>query len=95
MITSPDAPRAVARPRATVLGAFVEGWRRTLHAPGVTVAVWIVMTLVSLPPAALLPEDFTTTLRAGTTSERTLQGWDADWTGVSGVGPQRIFTSFT
>jgi hypothetical protein len=76
---------ASTRPRATVVGAFVEGWRRALRAPAVVVAVWAITTLVTMPLAATLHQDITTQLGASTAAERALQGWDPDWTGEFAV----------
>ena len=70
-----------ARPRATVLGAFVEGWRRAARAPGVVIAVWAVTTLVTLPLAATLHGAIATQLGPSTAAEAALRGWDLDWTG--------------
>jgi hypothetical protein len=39
------------RPRATVLGAFLEGWRRTLGAPAVTVCLLAAILLLAQPLA--------------------------------------------
>jgi hypothetical protein len=69
------------RPRATVLGAFLEGWRRTMRAPGLVLAVWVVTTVVTLPLAAMVHDDITTHLGSSAAAERALRGWDLDWTG--------------
>lgn len=83
------------RPRATVLGAFIEGWRRTLRAPGVTMAVWIVTTLVTLPLAATLHDDIVTHLGPSTMAERAVEGWDLDWTGEFADQAQGVSATFT
>lgn len=74
-----------------MIGAFLEGWRRTLRAPGVTAAIWLVTAIVTLPLAATLHDDIVTHLGASTSAERALNGWDPDWTGefadqAQGVG---------
>lgn len=83
------------RPRATVLGAFIEGWRRTLRAPGVTAGVWLVTTLVTLPLAAVLHDDIVTHLGPSTMAERALEGWDLDWTGEFASQAQGVSATFT
>ncbi len=83
------------RPRATVLGAFIEGWRRTLRAPGVTAAVWIVTTLATLPLATTLHDDIVTHLGSSTMAERALTGWDLDWTGEFSSQAQGVSATFT
>jgi hypothetical protein len=95
MPSSSDAPHVSPRPRATVLGAFLEGWRRTLRAPGVAIAVWIVTTLVTLPLAAMLHDDIETHLGASAASERVLQGWDLDWAGEFAADAQGVSGTFT
>lgn len=84
-----------ARPRATAVGAFLEGWRRTLRAPGVAVALWVVTTLVTLPLAAMLHEDIETHFGDSTAAERALQGWDLDWTGEFAAEAQGVATTLT
>ncbi len=42
------------QPRATVLGAFLEGWRRVFHAPGLVAGTWLAATLTTLPLAGLI-----------------------------------------
>lgn len=69
------------RPRATVLGAYLEGWRRSIHAPMLVLGVWIVTTAVTLPLAAMLHDDLTTYFGASLSAERALEGWNPDWTG--------------
>jgi hypothetical protein len=83
------------RPRATVLGAFLEGWRRVMRAPGLVLAVWVVTTLVTLPLAALLHDDITTHLGSSTAAERALRGWDLDWTGEFEAQARGVATTFT
>lgn len=95
MPSSSDARQAQPRPRGTVIGAFLEGWRRTLRAPGVTAAVWTVTTLVTLPLAATLHDAIVTHLGASTSAERALSGWDLDWTGEFAEQAEGVGTSLT
>ncbi|MCC7043751.1 MAG: hypothetical protein IT183_07810 [Acidobacteria bacterium] len=95
MPSSSDALHVSTQPGATVLGAFLEGWRRTLRAPGVAIAVWIVTTLVTLPLAAMLHDDIETHLGSSAASERALQGWDLDWTGEFTADAQGVAGTFT
>ncbi len=69
------------RLRATVVGAYVEGWRRALRAPAVVVAVWAITTLVTMPLATTLHQNVTMHLGASTAAEQAVQGWDPQWTG--------------
>lgn len=76
-------------------GAFVEGWRRTLRAPGVVIAVWIITTVVTLPLAAMLHDDIEGQLGTSMAAERALRGWDLDWTGEFGADARGVAGTFT
>jgi hypothetical protein len=78
-----------------VLGAFIEGWRRTFRAPGVTLAVWVITTVVTLPLAAMLHDDIESHLGTSTAAEQALQGWDLDWTGEFAADAQGVAGTFT
>jgi hypothetical protein len=45
---------SASRPRATVIGAFVEGWRRVLRAPAVTASLFTAALVLGLPLAVPL-----------------------------------------
>lgn len=83
------------RPHATAIGAFLEGWRRTLRAPAVVLAVWIVTTAVTLPLAATLQQDLTAHFGSSTAAEQALDGWDPDWTGEFAGGASGVAGTFT
>jgi len=90
MPSSPDAP-VVARPRARVLGAVLEGWRRVLRAPSVTVGIWLLTLLVAAPLAVAVATLVEAHLGASLESERMLGGWSPRWEGeftadATGVG---------
>lgn len=75
------------RPRATVVGAFLEGWRRVLGAPALVFGIWIAATLVALPLSTLLRLETGDTAAARTT-------WTADGRGALAasdlVGPAAV-----
>lgn len=79
MPSSPDV--APVRSRATVVGAWLEGWRRAIRAPGVALAAWALTVLVTLPLAALLREDVAAHLGSSAMAEDALHGWSQDWSG--------------
>jgi len=95
MPSSSDVSPFAHHPRATVLGAFLEGWRRTLRAPGVALAIWLTTTIVTLPLAAVLHEGIESHLGTSATAERVLQGWDLDWTGEFAGQAQGVAATFT
>ena len=57
---------------------MLEGWRRAILAPWVTVGILLVTILVSLPLAFTLREEIAADLGPSTTSERVERGWDAE-----------------
>jgi hypothetical protein len=89
---SPAASRAA---RATVMGAFVEGWRRVLHAPVLVAGMLLITIAVAAPMALLLQRELAAQLGHSTTADRVLYGWDEQWalevsSASSGIG--RTFT---
>jgi hypothetical protein len=93
----PSLPEQVhmTRPRATVIGAWLEGWRRALGAPAVALAVWAITTVVALPLAVTLHRDIRSHLGASTVAEQAVAGWDADWTGEFAAQATGVATTFT
>jgi hypothetical protein len=94
MPSSPDAGPA-GRPRATILGAWLEGWRRVMAAPRITVGVLLLTWVVALPLAAVLRDRIATHLGDSMTAGPVSQGWDRDWAGefaTSGDGVGGTFT---
>jgi hypothetical protein len=90
MPPSPDAA-AVVRPRATVLGAFVEGWRRVIRAPALTVGVLALTLLTALPLAVALDAQMRAHFGSSLEADTALAGWDEPWavefrTASDGVG---------
>jgi hypothetical protein len=79
------------RRRATVLGAFVEGWRRVLRAPAIVLGALALTMAAALPAALVVGGQVEAQLGSSRMSERVLRGWDTDWAGefqaqASGVG---------
>lgn len=93
MPSSPDLGRA--RPRATVLGAFVEGWRRALRAPVVTVGVLALTWLIAMPLASGLRDQISQQLGASRTGDRVAGGWDDEWAAEFAADAHGIASSFT
>ena len=95
MPSSPD----VDRPHATVLGAFLEGWRRVLRAPALTAGILALTFLTALPLAIVLRDAIDRQLGSSLTSERLLAGWDTTWASdfasSSGQGAQGLDRTLT
>jgi len=79
MPSSPDVLRSSDRPRAVVLGAFLEGWRRVLGAPAMTLSILVLTFLSAAPLAYVLRGQIDAQLGSTLRSERLLGGWDAEW----------------
>jgi hypothetical protein len=95
MPSSSDHVSTPARPRATVLGAYIEGWRRTLRAPGVTFGVWVLTVVVSAPLAFLLHDAIASHLGSSTMSEQVIDGWNQDWAGEFASEADGVASTFT
>ena len=83
------------RPRATILGAFVDGWRRVLRAPALTISIVLVTFLLALPLAialgGMIEEHLGSSLEADEAADRWHPGWAAEFGGQArGLG--RTFT---
>lgn len=91
MASSPD----ITARRATALGAFLEGWRRVLRAPAITLGVLAALFLLALPLGLALRGMLTEHLGASVVSERAAYGWDAGWAAEFGAQAQGIGRTFT
>src|SRR6188768_3749652 len=91
MASSPET----TAPRATALGAFLEGWRRVLGAPAVTLGVLAVLFLLALPLALALRGMLAEHLGSSVVSERVAWNWDEGWAAEFGAQAQGIGRTFT
>jgi hypothetical protein len=94
MPSSPDT-RTAGRPRATLAGALVEGWRRALRAPWLTGGVLIITVLLALPLAMTLGTMLEAHLGSSRESDRAAAGWNASWAGEFAAGTQGVGRTFT
>jgi hypothetical protein len=74
-----DLITAALRPRATVIGAFVEGWRRVLAAPALSAGVLLLTIAMGLPLAFALDKAIAADLGSSLDADRLLYGWDEQW----------------
>jgi hypothetical protein len=93
MASLPDAP--ATRPRATVLGAFLEGWRRALRAPVLTVSILGATFLLALPLAVALDNMLETHLGRSLEADRAIGGWNAPWAAEFGAEAQGLGQTFS
>jgi hypothetical protein len=97
MRSSPEAVALppVVRPRARVVGALLEGWRRVLHAPAVTAGVWLLTLAVAAPLAMVVGDQIETHLGSSLEAEQMLSGWPARWEGEFSATAQGAAQTFT
>jgi hypothetical protein len=74
-----EADLRIDRPRASILGAFLEGWRRVLRAPMITLGVFALTLLTALPLAIALRGQIERHLGSSLEADRLLEGWNAVW----------------
>jgi hypothetical protein len=92
----PSSPEA----RSTVLGAFLEGWRRVIRAPSVTAAVWLATFLFALPLGIVMGSMIEGYLGSSLEADPAATGWNEGWAaefaqqaqGSAGGGLGRTFT---
>jgi hypothetical protein len=83
------------RPRPTpAAAAVVDGWRRVLRAPAVTLGVLLVTFLLALPLAATLGAMIEEHLGASLAADDVAAGWDAGWAAEFAAGAQGIGRTF-
>jgi hypothetical protein len=93
----PALPEAAApvRPRTPVFGAFLEGWRRVLRAPGLTAGVLAATFMLALPLGIAMADAIETHLGSSVEAERALEGWPSGWAAEFGAQAQGIARTFT
>ena len=92
---SPDAASLAVRPRASILGAFLEGWRRVLAAPALTLGVLSATFLAALPLGIALQRELEGHLGASLEAERSASGWNSLWAGEFAAQASPIGKTFT
>jgi hypothetical protein len=81
MPSSLDAAGLTARPRASILGAFLEGWRRTFGAPVLTLGILSATFLTALPLGIALQGELARHLGSSLEAERSESSWNSMWAG--------------
>ena len=95
MPSSSDTAAASNRRRATILGAFIEGWRRVVHAPSLTSAIVISTFLLAMPLAIALGGMIEEHLGASVEADAAASGWNAGWAGEFAAQAQGLGRTFT
>jgi hypothetical protein len=95
MPSSSDRQGDADRTRATVVGAFVDGWRRLLAAPALTAGALLATILTALPLAVTVRSAVAGQLGSSLTAERLLGGWDLEWAGEFGQQAHGVAVTLT
>lgn len=77
------------------MGAFLEGWRCVLDAPGLTAGLMVLTLVAALPLAIAVRTSLATHLGSSVVSERLLDDWDVWWAGEFGAEARGVATTFT
>jgi hypothetical protein len=85
----------VARPRATVVGTFGEGWRRVLAAPALTAGIALMTLAAAVPLAMAVNTALSAQLGSSMVADRLLEGWDVHWAGEFAAEARGLATSVT
>ena len=94
MPSSSEATRPAAR-HATAIGAFLEGWRRVLRAPSLTLGVMAATFLLALPLAIALGGMIEDHLGPSRQAEKAAWGWNGEWAAEFGASAQGLGRTFT
>src|SRR5471032_2831740 len=86
---------SVSRTRATVIGAWLEGWRRVIHAPAVAASVLVMTMVLAAPLAFTLNAMLTEHLGSSVEAEHAQWNWDEGWATEFQQQAQGIGRTFT
>jgi hypothetical protein len=92
MASSPDPAR---RPRASVTGSIVEGWRRAIGAPWVAGGVLGATILFAVPFASVVGSQIDAHLGSSLHGAQAAAGWNAGWAAEFAAGAQGLGRTFT
>jgi len=76
-----DAAGLAARPHASIVGAFLEGWRRTLSAPVLTLGILSATFVTALPLGIALQGELARQFGSSLEAERSESTWNLIWAG--------------
>lgn len=91
MPSSPDTSRRLT----PVFGAFLEGWRRVLRAPALTIGILAATFIFALPMALVLKDAVQRHLGRSLEADTVASGWNPVWAGefqAQASGVARTFT---
>ena len=87
--------RAQSPRRTPAVGAFLEGWRRVLRAPGLSAGVAGATFLFALPMAMAVARAIEQHLGASVDADALLRGWNPGWAAEFASSAQGLARTFT
>jgi len=84
-----------SEPRARVLAAWIDGWRRALAAPAITLGVLVATFVTALPLALIVGERIEADLGSSAEATSVAEAWNAGWAAEFGGRAQGVARTFT
>ena len=78
-----------------MLGSWIEGWRRALAAPAITIGVLLSTLVAALPLALVIGDRIEADLGASAEATKAASGWNAGWAAEFGSRAQGAARTFT
>jgi hypothetical protein len=78
-----------------VLGAVLEGWRRVVNAPALTIGILLATFLCALPMALVVKDAIAGHLGASVEAETALSGWNRTWAAEFSAQSSGVARTFT
>ncbi len=80
---------------AGVLASWIDGWRRVLRAPAITLGVLVATLLTALPLALIVGDRIESDLGPSREAASVADGWNAGWAAEFGARAQGVARTFT
>jgi hypothetical protein len=90
----PSSLSGAAR-RTPVLGAFLEGWRRVINAPALTLGILLATFLCALPMALVVEDALERHLGDSLEADTAVSGWNTTWAAEFSAQSSGLGTTFT
>jgi len=78
-----------------VVGSWIDGWRRALGAPALTLGVLVVTALTALPLALIVGDRIESDLGRSGEARSVAEGWNAGWAAEFGARTEGVARTFT
>jgi len=78
-----------------VLGAFLEGWRRAINAPALTIGILLATFLCALPMALVMKDSIERHLGDSLEADTVMSGWNTTWAAEFSAQSSGLASTFT